>query len=56
MTWIRWFNDISIKDVSSVGGKTASLGEMYKELTGKGMLRRILMTFCCSLMQKKIFC
>lgn len=32
-----WFEDLSIKDVSSVGGKNASLGEMYQFLTKKGV-------------------
>ncbi len=27
-TWIRWFDDIRLKDVPAVGGKTASLGEL----------------------------
>jgi len=27
--YIRWFKDITIKDVPIVGGKNASLGEMY---------------------------
>jgi pyruvate,water dikinase len=33
--YIRWFEEISIDDVPSVGGKNASLGEMYRELTDK---------------------
>ncbi|NLK25903.1 MAG: phosphoenolpyruvate synthase [Euryarchaeota archaeon] len=35
--YIRWFKDITIDDVPLVGGKNASLGEMYRELTGKGI-------------------
>lgn len=35
--WVRWFQDISIDDVPSVGGKNASLGEMYRELAGQGV-------------------
>lgn len=31
-TWIRWFNTLHIEDVPLVGGKNASLGEMYREL------------------------
>lgn len=27
--YIRFFNEIAIEDVASVGGKNASLGEMY---------------------------
>jgi len=34
---ILWFNEIGIKDVELVGGKNASLGEMYSELTSKGV-------------------
>jgi pyruvate, water dikinase len=36
--YIRWFSDISIGDVGDVGGKNASLGEMYRELSGQGVL------------------
>ncbi|MBS3103303.1 phosphoenolpyruvate synthase [Candidatus Woesearchaeota archaeon] len=32
-----WFNELSIKDVPSVGGKNASLGEMYRNLTKEGV-------------------
>jgi pyruvate,water dikinase len=32
---ILWFKDISIKDVPLVGGKNASLGEMFSKLSGK---------------------
>jgi phosphoenolpyruvate synthase/pyruvate phosphate dikinase len=31
--YARFFQDIRMEDVSLVGGKTASLGEMYRELT-----------------------
>lgn len=34
---ILWFKDISIGDVALVGGKNASLGEMYSNLTKKGI-------------------
>ncbi|QIJ71617.1 phosphoenolpyruvate synthase [Thermosulfuriphilus ammonigenes] len=34
---ILWFDEISIKDVPLVGGKNASLGEMYRNLTPKGV-------------------
>ncbi len=34
---IRWFEDIGIDDVPLVGGKNASLGEMYRELAAKGV-------------------
>lgn len=35
--FVRWFEDISIQDVPIVGGKNASLGEMYRHLTKKGV-------------------
>lgn len=35
--FILWFNEIGLKDVSIVGGKNASLGEMYQRLTSKGI-------------------
>lgn len=35
--YIRWFNEITMADVQSVGGKNASLGEMYRELTTRGV-------------------
>lgn len=35
--YIHWFKDIRIEDVPLVGGKNASLGEMYGELTAKGI-------------------
>ncbi len=34
---IRWFDQISMDDVSVVGGKNASLGEMYRQLTPHGV-------------------
>src|SRR5687768_3220114 len=34
---IQWFDDIGIDDVLLVGGKNASLGEMYRELAEKGV-------------------
>jgi len=34
---ILWFDEIGIKDVPLVGGKNASLGEMYRHLTPKGV-------------------
>jgi len=34
---ILWFNEINNKDVPKVGGKNASLGEMYSKLTPKGV-------------------
>jgi pyruvate, water dikinase len=35
--WIRWFAETSIADVPIVGGKNASLGEMYRELASQGV-------------------
>jgi pyruvate,water dikinase len=35
--YIRWFKEIKIEDVPVVGGKTASIGEMYRELTPLGI-------------------
>jgi pyruvate,water dikinase len=35
--FIRFYNELTIKDVPSVGGKNASLGEMYGHLAKKGI-------------------
>ncbi|MFH1243917.1 MAG: phosphoenolpyruvate synthase [Pseudomonadota bacterium] len=35
--FILWFNEIGIGDVPLVGGKNASLGEMYQNLESKGI-------------------
>jgi len=35
--YILWFNQLTIKDVPLVGGKNASLGEMYSQLIKKGI-------------------
>ena len=35
---IKFFDEISINDVEEVGGKNASLGEMYSKLQKKGVL------------------
>lgn len=35
--YILWFKEIGIKDIPLVGGKNASLGEMYNNLTKKGI-------------------
>jgi len=37
MQYIRWFKDLTIKDIPLVGGKNASLGEMYRELKKQGV-------------------
>ncbi|ADV46226.1 phosphoenolpyruvate synthase [Nitratifractor salsuginis] len=35
--FVKWFEEIGIEDVPEVGGKNASLGEMYRNLTGEGV-------------------
>lgn len=35
--FILWFDEIRYEDVPLVGGKNASLGEMYSKLTSKGV-------------------
>jgi pyruvate,water dikinase len=35
--YVRWFNQLSMQDVPLVGGKTASLGELFNALTAKGI-------------------
>ncbi len=35
--FILWFSEIGMKDLALVGGKNASLGEMYRKLTKKGI-------------------
>ena len=35
--FVLWFNEIGIDDISLVGGKNASLGEMYQNLSKKGV-------------------
>ncbi|MBL7141669.1 phosphoenolpyruvate synthase [Patescibacteria group bacterium] len=37
MKFIRWFKNITIKDIPIVGGKNASLGEMYQRLNKRGV-------------------
>ena len=37
MKFIRWFDGIASADVALVGGKNASLGEMYRELAAQGV-------------------
>ncbi len=37
MSYIKWFNEIGIEDVTEVGGKNASLGEMYQNLISEGV-------------------
>ncbi len=35
--YILWFNQIRLQDIPLVGGKNASLGEMFRNLTSKGI-------------------
>lgn len=35
--FIRWFETLGLDDVAIVGGKNASLGELYRELTTQGV-------------------
>ena len=35
--YVRWFSDIRVSDVRLVGGKTASLGELYSVLSAQGV-------------------
>lgn len=35
--YIRWFSELGVGDIALVGGKNASLGEMYSGLSGKGI-------------------
>ena len=37
MTYIRFFSELKLSDVPSVGGKNASLGEMYQQLSSQGV-------------------
>jgi pyruvate, water dikinase len=37
MKYIRWFSELGVGDVPLVGGKNASLGEMFNELSGQGV-------------------
>ena len=37
LRYIRFYDEISNKDVSLIGGKNASLGEMYQNLSSKGV-------------------
>ncbi len=35
--YIKWFDELSMRDIALVGGKNASLGEMYNHLTKLGV-------------------
>src|SRR5579864_1942858 len=36
-SYVRWFNDLRLNDVPLVGGKNASLGELYSTLAAQGV-------------------
>ena len=36
-TYTKWFNETGIEDIAEVGGKNASLGEMYRNLVAEGV-------------------
>mgnify|MGYP000281851152 CR=1 FL=1 len=36
-SYVRWFSELGVEDVGSVGGKNASLGEMYRTLVPLGI-------------------
>jgi pyruvate, water dikinase len=38
LKYIRFFEEVGVADVELVGGKNASLGEMYRELSDEGVL------------------
>ncbi|MGZ3747224.1 MAG: PEP/pyruvate-binding domain-containing protein, partial [Pseudobdellovibrionaceae bacterium] len=35
--FIKWFEEVSIQDIPLVGGKNASLGEMFQRLSPQGV-------------------
>ena len=35
--YVRWFSDLRLQDVAEVGGKNASLGELYSQLSPAGV-------------------
>lgn len=37
MRFVRFFSDVGINDIEYVGGKNASLGEMYRHLSDEGI-------------------
>jgi len=37
VTYVKWFNETGIEDIAEVGGKNASLGEMYRNLVAEGV-------------------
>jgi pyruvate, water dikinase len=47
--YTSWFDEISISDVPSVGGKNASLGEMYLELESQGVKNGLQVYVMCEI-------
>ena len=37
VAYIRWFADLGLDDIPLVGGKNASLGELYRALSAVGV-------------------
>jgi hypothetical protein len=37
LPFIKWFADTTIEDIPIMGGKNASLGEMFRGLAGNGV-------------------
>ncbi len=37
VVYIRWFADLGLDDIPLVGGKNASLGELYRALSAVGV-------------------
>ena len=35
--YVRWFSDLRLRDIPEVGGKNASLGELYSTLSAEGV-------------------
>jgi pyruvate,water dikinase len=44
--FIMWFDEIGIEDIPYVGGKNASLGEMYQNLKKKGVKFLMFCNYC----------
>jgi phosphoenolpyruvate synthase/pyruvate phosphate dikinase len=40
MAHVQWFEQIRLEDLPKVGGKNASLGEMYQALTGDVLIAK----------------
>ena len=52
---ILWLSEIGIEDVPLVGGKNASLGEMYQKLDKNGIkIPRIVLSVCSLHVRKQV--